>query len=146
MLPELNGKLTGMAFRVPTADVSVVDLTARLTKGADYKEIMATLKAASEGPLKGILGWVQMPVPPSARSAQSARPCWDARGQCACLLLALSHAPESDFCVAIDKPLAARYPRQPVALSSDTEAILVDGLTLVASIPSLVIACWSVGQ
>ena len=58
VLPELNGKLTGMAFRVPTADVSVVDLTARLTKGADYKEIMATLKAASEGPLKGILGWV----------------------------------------------------------------------------------------
>ena len=56
VLPELNGKLTGMAFRVPTADVSVVDLTARLSKGAPYEEIMATLKAASEGPMKGILG------------------------------------------------------------------------------------------
>ena len=56
VLPALNGKLTGMAFRVPTADVSVVDLTARLSKGAKYEEIMATLKAASEGPLKGILG------------------------------------------------------------------------------------------
>ena len=56
VLPELNGKLTGMAFRVPTADVSVVDLTARLSKGAPYEEIMATLKAASEGSMKGILG------------------------------------------------------------------------------------------
>ena len=56
VLPALNGKLTGMAFRVPTADVSVVDLTARLSKGAQYDEIMATLKAASEGPMKGILG------------------------------------------------------------------------------------------
>ena len=56
VLPELNGKLTGMAFRVPTADVSVVDLTARLSKGAPYEEIMAKLKAASEGPMKGILG------------------------------------------------------------------------------------------
>lgn len=58
VLPELNGKLTGMAFRVPTADVSVVDLTARLTKPAKYEEIMAALKAASEGPMKGILGCV----------------------------------------------------------------------------------------
>ncbi len=58
VLPELNGKLTGMAFRVPTADVSVVDLTARLKKPAEYKEIMAALKAASEGPMKGILGCV----------------------------------------------------------------------------------------
>ena len=77
VLPELNGKLTGMAFRVPTADVSVVDLTARLTKGADYKEIMATLKAASEGSLKGILGWVQhlcpsVPTMPTAAAAVSA--------------------------------------------------------------------------
>ena len=63
VLPALNGKLTGMAFRVPTADVSVVDLTARLSKGADYSEIMATLKAASEGPLKGILGWVPLLCP-----------------------------------------------------------------------------------
>ena len=58
MLPELNGKLTGMAFRVPTNDVSVVDLTARLEKPATYEQIMAALKAASETPeLKGILGF-----------------------------------------------------------------------------------------
>ncbi len=56
VLPHLNGKLTGMAFRVPTSDVSVVDLTVRLEKGASYDDIMATLKAASEGKLKGILG------------------------------------------------------------------------------------------
>ena len=56
VLPELNGKLTGMSFRVPTSDVSVVDLTVRLGKSAEYKEIMAALKAASEGPMKGILG------------------------------------------------------------------------------------------
>lgn len=62
VLPELNGKLTGMAFRVPTADVSVVDLTARLVKGAKYEEIMVTLKAASEGPMKGILGCVKLVV------------------------------------------------------------------------------------
>merc|ERR1711997_865236 len=57
VIPELNGKLTGMAFHVPTADVSVVDLTARLDKGADYETICAALKAASDGPLKGILGF-----------------------------------------------------------------------------------------
>jgi len=62
VLPALNGKLTGMAFRVPTADVSVVDLTARLSKGAQYDEIMATLKAASEGPMKGILGYTDEAV------------------------------------------------------------------------------------
>merc|ERR1711973_225724 len=57
-IPELNGKLTGMAFRVPTPDVSVVDLTVRLAKPATYDEICAVLKAASEaGPLKGILGY-----------------------------------------------------------------------------------------
>jgi glyceraldehyde 3-phosphate dehydrogenase len=53
VIPELNGKLTGMAFRVPTADVSVVDLTCRISKGASYDEIKATIKAASEGPMKG---------------------------------------------------------------------------------------------
>ena len=58
MLPALNGKLTGMAFRVPTSDVSVVDLTVRLSKGTEYDAIMAKLKEASEsGPMKGILGW-----------------------------------------------------------------------------------------
>merc|ERR1712002_614696 len=58
VIPELNGKLTGMAFRVPTADVSVVDLTVRLNKEASYEDICATLKAAaSSGPMKGILGY-----------------------------------------------------------------------------------------
>ena len=53
VIPELNGKLTGMAFRVPTPDVSVVDLTVRLKTGATYEEICAKLKEASEGSLKG---------------------------------------------------------------------------------------------
>ncbi|KHG15503.1 Glyceraldehyde-3-phosphate dehydrogenase-2C cytosolic [Gossypium arboreum] len=57
VLPALNGKLTGMAFRVPTVDVSVVDLTVRLEKAASYDEIKAAIKAASEGELKGILGY-----------------------------------------------------------------------------------------
>eukprot|EP00897_Mesotaenium_endlicherianum_P000060 jgi/Mesen1/10054/ME000730S09346 len=59
VLPELNGKLTGMAFRVPTPDVSVVDLTVRLEKGASYDEIKAVIKAASEGSMKGILGYTE---------------------------------------------------------------------------------------
>ncbi len=59
VIPELNGKLTGMAFRVPTLDVSVVDLTARLAKETTYAEICQTMKAASEGELKGILGYTE---------------------------------------------------------------------------------------
>ena len=59
VIPELNGKLTGMAFRVPTADVSVVDLTVNLAKSATYEEICAAMKAASEGELKGILGYTE---------------------------------------------------------------------------------------
>jgi len=57
VIPELNGKLTGMAFRVPTANVSVVDLTVRLDKGADYDTICASIKAASEGSMHGVLGY-----------------------------------------------------------------------------------------
>merc|ERR1711992_240700 len=57
VIPELNGKLTGMAFRVPTPDVSVVDLTVRLQKEASYEEICNKIKEASEGALKGILGY-----------------------------------------------------------------------------------------
>ena len=53
VIPELNGKLTGMAFRVPTPDVSVVDLTVRLEKEATYAEICAKIKEASEGSMKG---------------------------------------------------------------------------------------------
>ena len=59
VIPELNGKLTGMSFRVPTADVSVVDLTVRLEKATTYEEIKAAMKAASEGELKGILGYTE---------------------------------------------------------------------------------------
>lgn len=60
VIPSLQGKLTGMAFRVPTQDVSVVDLTCRIEKGATYDEIKATVKAASEtGRLKGILGYTE---------------------------------------------------------------------------------------
>jgi glyceraldehyde 3-phosphate dehydrogenase len=59
VLPELKGKLTGMSFRVPVADVSVVDLTARLKTPATYEEIKAAMKEASEGDLKGILGYTE---------------------------------------------------------------------------------------
>jgi glyceraldehyde 3-phosphate dehydrogenase len=59
VIPELNGKLTGMAFRVPTPDVSVVDLTARLKKETSYEEVCAAMKKASEGELKGILGYTE---------------------------------------------------------------------------------------
>ena len=59
VIPELNGKLTGMAFRVPTLDVSVVDLTARLAKETTYADICAAMKEASEGELKGILGYTE---------------------------------------------------------------------------------------
>jgi glyceraldehyde 3-phosphate dehydrogenase len=62
VLPELNGKLTGMAFRVPTSDVSVVDLTVELDKETTYAEICKTMKAASEGALKGVLGYTDEAV------------------------------------------------------------------------------------
>ncbi|QLG86815.1 type I glyceraldehyde-3-phosphate dehydrogenase [Chitinibacter bivalviorum] len=57
VIPEIKGKLTGMAFRVPTSDVSVVDLTVELNKEASYEEICAAMKAASEGTMKGVLGY-----------------------------------------------------------------------------------------
>jgi len=59
VIPELNGKLTGMAFRVPNPDVSVVDLTARLEKPASYDDIKAAIKEAANGPMKGILGYTE---------------------------------------------------------------------------------------
>jgi glyceraldehyde 3-phosphate dehydrogenase len=59
VIPDLNGKLTGMAFRVPVADVSVVDLTCKLAKPAGWDEIKAAMKKASEGPMKGILGYTE---------------------------------------------------------------------------------------
>ena len=66
VIPELNGKLTGMSMRVPTLDVSVVDLTVNLAKPAKYEEICAAMKAASEGELKGILGYTDEAVVSSA--------------------------------------------------------------------------------
>ena len=62
VIPELNKKLTGMAFRVPTSDVSVVDLTVELNKDATYEDICAAMKAASEGPMKGVLGYTEEKV------------------------------------------------------------------------------------
>ncbi len=59
VIPELKGKLTGMAFRIPTLNVSVVDLTCRLDKATTYEEICAAMKSASEGELKGILGYTE---------------------------------------------------------------------------------------
>lgn len=62
VIPELNGKLTGMSMRVPTLDVSVVDLTVTLEKPASYEDICKAMKAASEGELKGVLGYTEDPV------------------------------------------------------------------------------------
>merc|ERR1711976_936762 len=60
VIPSVNGKLTGMAFRVPTPDVSVVDLTCRIEKGASMDAIVSAVKAASaSGPMKGIIGWTE---------------------------------------------------------------------------------------
>ena len=59
VIPELNGKLTGMAFRVPTMDVSVVDLTVKLEKGASYEEVKAAMKSASENEMAGVLGYTE---------------------------------------------------------------------------------------
>ncbi|MDR1784263.1 MAG: type I glyceraldehyde-3-phosphate dehydrogenase [Endomicrobium sp.] len=59
VIPQLNGKLTGMAFRIPTLDVSVVDLTVNLAKSASYNDIKATMKSASENELKGVLGYTE---------------------------------------------------------------------------------------
>ena len=59
VIPSLEGKITGMAFRVPTADVSVVDLTVKLEKTTSYDEVMSALKSASEGAMSGILGFTE---------------------------------------------------------------------------------------
>ena len=59
VIPELNGKLTGMSFRVPTSDVSVVDLTVELEKPATYEEICAEMKRQAEGPMKGVIGYTE---------------------------------------------------------------------------------------
>jgi len=78
VLPDLNGKLTGMAFRVPTSDVSVVDLTVELNKEASYADICAAMKAASEGELKGVLGYTEEKVVSTDFRGNSAPSTFDA--------------------------------------------------------------------
>ncbi|MBN2715042.1 MAG: type I glyceraldehyde-3-phosphate dehydrogenase [Deltaproteobacteria bacterium] len=78
VLPALNGKLTGMAFRVPTSDVSAVDLTVELEKSASYDEICAAMKAASEGELKGILGYTDEKVVATDFRGESCTSVFDA--------------------------------------------------------------------
>jgi glyceraldehyde 3-phosphate dehydrogenase len=78
VIPELNKKLTGMAFRVPTSDVSVVDLTVELSKEATYKEICAAMKAASEGAMKGVLGYTEQKVVATDFRGESCTSVFDA--------------------------------------------------------------------
>jgi glyceraldehyde 3-phosphate dehydrogenase len=79
VIPELNGKLTGMAFRVPTSNVSVVDLTCRIEKAASYDQIKAALKEASEGPLKGILGYTEDEIVSSDLNGNNNSSIFDAK-------------------------------------------------------------------
>ncbi len=78
VIPELNKKLTGMSFRVPTSDVSVVDLTVELSKPAKYDEICAAMKAASEGPMKGVLGYTEEKVVATDFRGESCTSVFDA--------------------------------------------------------------------
>jgi len=78
VIPELNKKLTGMAFRVPTSDVSVVDLTVELNKEATYEQICAAMKAASEGAMKGVLGYTNEKVVSTDFRGMSAPSVFDA--------------------------------------------------------------------
>ncbi|QKS31014.1 MAG: Glyceraldehyde-3-phosphate dehydrogenase A [Accumulibacter sp.] len=78
VIPELNKKLTGMAFRVPTSDVSVVDLTCELSNEATYEQICAAMKAASEGPMKGVLGYTNEKVVATDFRGESCTSVFDA--------------------------------------------------------------------
>ena len=78
VIPELNKKLTGMAFRVPTSDVSVVDLTVELEREASYEEICAAMKAASEGAMKGVLGYTEDKVVATDFRGESCTSVFDA--------------------------------------------------------------------
>ncbi len=78
VIPELNKKLTGMAFRVPTSDVSVVDLTVELVKPATYEQICAAMKAAAEGPMKGVLGYTEDKVVATDFRGESCTSVFDA--------------------------------------------------------------------
>jgi glyceraldehyde 3-phosphate dehydrogenase len=78
VIPELNGKLTGMAFRVPTPDVSVVDLTVNLAKPASYEEVKQTMKNASQNGLSGILGYTEDPIVSNDLLGESCTSVFDA--------------------------------------------------------------------
>ena len=78
VIPELNKKLTGMSFRVPTSDVSVVDLTVELSKEASYADICAAMKAASEGSMKGVLGYTEAKVVSTDFRGESCTSVFDA--------------------------------------------------------------------
>ena len=78
VIPELNGKLTGMAFRVPTPDVSVVDLTVNLARPASYEDIKATMKEASQNGLSGILGYTEDPIVSNDLLGESCTSVFDA--------------------------------------------------------------------
>jgi glyceraldehyde 3-phosphate dehydrogenase len=78
VIPELNKKLTGMSFRVPTSDVSVVDLTVELSKPATYDAICAAMKAAAEGPMKGVLGYTEEKVVATDFRGESCTSVFDA--------------------------------------------------------------------
>jgi glyceraldehyde 3-phosphate dehydrogenase len=78
VIPELNKKLTGMAFRVPTSDVSVVDLTVELSKEASYEQICAAMKAAANGPMKGVLAYTEDKVVATDFRGESCTSVFDA--------------------------------------------------------------------
>jgi glyceraldehyde 3-phosphate dehydrogenase len=79
VLPQLNGKLTGMAFRVPTSDVSVVDLTVELDRGASYEDICAAMKEASQGSMKGVLAYTEDSVVSTDFRGESCTSTFDAQ-------------------------------------------------------------------
>ena len=79
VIPALDGKLTGMSFRVPTANVSVVDLTVRLKNGASYDAIKATIKAAAEGPMEGVLAYTEDDVVSSDFIGEKCTSVFDAK-------------------------------------------------------------------
>ena len=79
VIPDLNGKLTGMSMRVPTSNVSVVDLTVRIEKGASYDEIKETVKAAANGELKGILSYTEDDIVSSDLNGDTSSSTFDAK-------------------------------------------------------------------
>lgn len=79
VIPELNGRLSGMSFRVPASDVSVVDLTCELERGASYEEICEAMRAAAEGPMKGVLAYTEDPIVSADVRGESCTSVFDAK-------------------------------------------------------------------